>query len=224
VETEDVNAEHGTGTSFLNLLPDTPQKYLGLYNDLRPQDSKTATLRNMLMVRRNYDALVSGDGRVRRLRREEHSPSHRGSHRSVHASALPREGRSVAGESQRTRKDWRAEARGLAGAEPRGVQARALLRRAPQGVADAAEQSGIENREYKAQRSVLADVDAGRTSRDELFAHAEELMRERLKGGTSAPASASHGARPAATAPGAAAVGASPRAGRPASDGNIVTT
>src|SRR5437899_7287155 len=61
-ETEDVNAEHETGTAFLNLLPDTPQKYLGLYNDLRPQDSKTATLRNMLMVRRNYDALVSGDG------------------------------------------------------------------------------------------------------------------------------------------------------------------
>jgi pyruvate-ferredoxin/flavodoxin oxidoreductase len=29
---------------------------------VRPQDSKTATLRNMLMVRRNYDALVSGDG------------------------------------------------------------------------------------------------------------------------------------------------------------------
>ena len=35
---------------------------LGLYNDTRPQESKTATLRNMLMVRRNYDALVSGDG------------------------------------------------------------------------------------------------------------------------------------------------------------------
>ena len=61
-ETEDVNAEHETGTAFLDLLPDTPQKYLGLYNDARPQDSKTATLRNMLMVRRNYDALVSGDG------------------------------------------------------------------------------------------------------------------------------------------------------------------
>lgn len=61
-ETEDVNAEHETGTAFLNLLPDTPQKYLGLYNDTRPQDSKTATLRNLLMVRRNYDALVSGDG------------------------------------------------------------------------------------------------------------------------------------------------------------------
>ena len=61
-ETEEVNAEHETGTAFLDLLPDTPQKYLGLYNDTRPQDSKTATLRNMLMVRRNYDALVSGDG------------------------------------------------------------------------------------------------------------------------------------------------------------------
>src|SRR5271169_500947 len=61
-ETEAVNGEHETGTAFLNLLPDTPQKYLGLYYDQRPQDSKTATLRNLLMVRRNYDALVSGDG------------------------------------------------------------------------------------------------------------------------------------------------------------------
>ncbi len=61
-ETEDVNTEHETGTAFLDLLPDTSQKFLGLYNDVRPQDSKTATLRNMLMVRRNYDALVSGDG------------------------------------------------------------------------------------------------------------------------------------------------------------------
>jgi pyruvate-ferredoxin/flavodoxin oxidoreductase len=61
-ETEEVNAGHETGTGFLNLLPDTPQAYLGLYNDERPQDSKVATLRNMLMVRHNYDAMVSGDG------------------------------------------------------------------------------------------------------------------------------------------------------------------
>lgn len=61
-ETEEVNAEHMTGTSFLDLLPDTTQKYLGLYNAANPADSKTATLRNMLMVRTNYDALVSGDG------------------------------------------------------------------------------------------------------------------------------------------------------------------
>jgi pyruvate-ferredoxin/flavodoxin oxidoreductase len=61
-ETEDVNAEHETGTAFLNLLPDTSQKYLGLFNAANPADSKTATLRNMLMVRTNYDALVAGDG------------------------------------------------------------------------------------------------------------------------------------------------------------------
>ena len=61
-ETESVNAEHETGTGFLDLLPDTEQKFLGFYNDENPVDSKTATLRNHLMVRRNYDALVSGDG------------------------------------------------------------------------------------------------------------------------------------------------------------------
>ena len=61
-ETEEVNAEHETGTFFLDLLPDTSPKYLGLYNNEHPEDSKTAALRNMLMVRRNYDALVSGDG------------------------------------------------------------------------------------------------------------------------------------------------------------------
>ena len=61
-ETEEVNAEHETGTAFLDLLPDTSQKFLGLFNALNPAESKTATLRNMLMVRSNYDALVSGDG------------------------------------------------------------------------------------------------------------------------------------------------------------------
>jgi pyruvate-ferredoxin/flavodoxin oxidoreductase len=39
--------------------------------------------------------------------------------------------------------------------------------------------AGIENREYKAQRAVLADVDAGKISKDELFARAEELIKER---------------------------------------------
>lgn len=61
-ETETVNAEHETGTGFLDLLPDTPQKFLGLFNAENPADSKTATLRNLLMVRSNYDALVAGDG------------------------------------------------------------------------------------------------------------------------------------------------------------------
>jgi pyruvate-ferredoxin/flavodoxin oxidoreductase len=61
-ETEDINGEHETGTAFLDLLPDTPQKFLGLFNAANPAESKTATLRNLLMVRSNYDALVAGDG------------------------------------------------------------------------------------------------------------------------------------------------------------------
>src|SRR5207342_1788318 len=65
--------------------------------------------------------------------------------------------------------------------------------------------AGVENREYKVQRSVLADVDAGKISREELFARAEELMKERLKGSA---ASASHGPRPVAPAPAPAVVAA----------------
>jgi pyruvate-ferredoxin/flavodoxin oxidoreductase len=41
--------------------------------------------------------------------------------------------------------------------------------------------AGVENREYKAQRSILAEVDAGRLSKEDLFARAEDLMKERLK-------------------------------------------
>src|SRR5207237_1630478 len=62
VETEDLNARLTTAQIFSRLLPDTPQKYLGLYTDDAPQDSREAALRNHLMVRRNYEALVSGDG------------------------------------------------------------------------------------------------------------------------------------------------------------------
>ena len=61
-ETEDLNAELTTAQIFSRLLPDTPQKFLGLYNDLDAANSREAALRNHLMVRRNYEALVSGDG------------------------------------------------------------------------------------------------------------------------------------------------------------------
>jgi pyruvate-ferredoxin/flavodoxin oxidoreductase len=61
-ETEDLNAELTTAQIFSRLLPDTPQKYLGLYNDSDAAGSREAALRNHLMVRRNYEALVSGDG------------------------------------------------------------------------------------------------------------------------------------------------------------------
>jgi pyruvate-ferredoxin/flavodoxin oxidoreductase len=72
--------------------------------------------------------------------------------------------------------------------------ARAVLRRAPQGVAHAAEQRRAWRiREYKAQRSILADVDAARSRRD-LFVRAEDLMkdgcrnRRRARTGTAAAA------------------------------------
>ncbi|MFI5357989.1 MAG: 2-oxoacid:acceptor oxidoreductase family protein, partial [Opitutales bacterium] len=61
-ETEDLNAELTTAQVFSRLLPDTPQKFLGLYNDDDAASSREAALRNHLMVRRNYEALVSGDG------------------------------------------------------------------------------------------------------------------------------------------------------------------
>lgn len=61
-ETEELNAQLTTAQIFSRLLPDTPQKYLGLYNDAAPEQSREAALRNHLMVRRNYEALVSGDG------------------------------------------------------------------------------------------------------------------------------------------------------------------
>ncbi|MEY4386888.1 MAG: hypothetical protein RLY20_2171 [Verrucomicrobiota bacterium] len=61
-ETEELNADLTTAQIFSRLLPDTPQKFLGLYNDADAANSREAALRNHLMVRRNYEALVSGDG------------------------------------------------------------------------------------------------------------------------------------------------------------------
>jgi pyruvate-ferredoxin/flavodoxin oxidoreductase len=52
--------------------------------------------------------------------------------------------------------------------------------------------AGVENREYKAQRSILADVDAGRISKEELFARGVEILKERAKGGVVAPGLTGH--------------------------------
>jgi pyruvate-ferredoxin/flavodoxin oxidoreductase len=61
-DSEELNTRYAATRAFFDLLPDTGQKFLGLYDNEKPQDSKAATLRNHLMVRRNYEALVSGDG------------------------------------------------------------------------------------------------------------------------------------------------------------------
>ncbi|HEX7794545.1 MAG TPA: hypothetical protein VF456_09355, partial [Vicinamibacterales bacterium] len=73
--------------------------------------------------------------------------------------------------------------------------------------------AGVENREYKAQRALLADVDAGRISKDDLFAHAEELLKTRIP----APAGHKPADRPApvAAAPKAPAAGEPVAAARP---------
>jgi pyruvate-ferredoxin/flavodoxin oxidoreductase len=61
-DTEELNQDLMSSQIFSRLLPDTPQKYLGLYDNEAPQDSRAAALRNHLMVRSNYEALLSGDG------------------------------------------------------------------------------------------------------------------------------------------------------------------
>jgi pyruvate-ferredoxin/flavodoxin oxidoreductase len=60
--------------------------------------------------------------------------------------------------------------------------------------------AGIENREYKAQRSLLNDVDAGTIAREDFFAHADRLLKERL------PATAAHKPPEPRSAPPAPAV------------------
>jgi pyruvate-ferredoxin/flavodoxin oxidoreductase len=40
--------------------------------------------------------------------------------------------------------------------------------------------AGIVNKEYAAQRALLAEVDAGKISHDEFFAHAHEMIAERM--------------------------------------------
>ncbi len=109
-ETEEVNAEHETGTAFLDLLPDTSQKYLGPLQrhaaagfqdrDAAQHADGSQELRRARLWRR----------RVRRLRREEHSQGDYIGHRSVHAADLPRESRSVPRQGRRARsgRAWRS--------------------------------------------------------------------------------------------------------------------
>ena len=42
--------------------------------------------------------------------------------------------------------------------------------------------AGIVNKEYMAQKAILAEVDAGKMSLEEFFAHGHEMLKERLTG------------------------------------------
>jgi len=61
-ETETINARNETVMKFMDLLPETSQKFLGKYDASNPADNKAGVLQNHLMVRSNYEAFVSGDG------------------------------------------------------------------------------------------------------------------------------------------------------------------
>ncbi len=61
-ETEEINGKHASQIRFLDLLPDTSEKFLGKFDAANPMEVKAVQLKNHLMVRTNYDALVSGDG------------------------------------------------------------------------------------------------------------------------------------------------------------------
>jgi pyruvate-ferredoxin/flavodoxin oxidoreductase len=61
-ETEELGADHVSGINFMDLLPDTPPEFLGRFDPENPADSHAVTLKNHLMVRSLYEALVSGDG------------------------------------------------------------------------------------------------------------------------------------------------------------------
>jgi pyruvate-ferredoxin/flavodoxin oxidoreductase len=66
--------------------------------------------------------------------------------------------------------------------------------------------AGVENKEYKAQRSILADVGAGKISIEELFARGAELVRAQTRSGSRSPTAPSHESRPATATAGAAVV------------------
>ena len=91
-ETEEVNAEHETGTAFLDLLPDTSQKYLGLYNDDAAAGFEDRHAAQHADGAPQLRRARVGRRRLRGLRREEHPQGHHVGHRSLHAAALPREG------------------------------------------------------------------------------------------------------------------------------------
>ena len=61
-ETPEINADLSTAQVFSRLLPETNQKFLGQYQSESPESSLESALNKHLMVRRNYEALVSGDG------------------------------------------------------------------------------------------------------------------------------------------------------------------
>ncbi len=97
-----------------------------------PQASREAALRNHLMVRSNYDALVSGDGACAGCGEKTRPARRRLGHRGLHAAALPREGRAArAPRPNAARRGGRRAPRGPEGEEPGRVRPLREGRRPP---------------------------------------------------------------------------------------------
>ncbi|MBT7088125.1 oxidoreductase, partial [bacterium] len=62
VETEELTADMHTAKAFMHKLPETLPQYMGLYNSEKPMDTRAAALKYLLMQRKNYQAMVCGDG------------------------------------------------------------------------------------------------------------------------------------------------------------------
>ena len=100
-----MNAEHETGTAFLNLLPDTSQKYLGLYQrgeSGRLEDGDAAQYADGAHQLRRAGF---GRWRLRWMRREERAAVDCGGDRGLHAAGLSREERSTGCQGGRTGED-----------------------------------------------------------------------------------------------------------------------
>ncbi len=61
-ETEQHHADMESAYEFFSLLHDTPKKYLGIFDEENPENSKAAALKFHLMLQSKYNALLSGDG------------------------------------------------------------------------------------------------------------------------------------------------------------------
>jgi len=61
-ETEQLHADNESADAFLQLLHNTPRKYLGILDADNIEESKAAALKFHLMLKDKYESLVSGDG------------------------------------------------------------------------------------------------------------------------------------------------------------------
>lgn len=61
-ESEQLHADNESAWEFFRLLPDTPKKYLGIFDPENAESSKAAALKFHLMLQSKYNAFVAGDG------------------------------------------------------------------------------------------------------------------------------------------------------------------